>query len=478
MPVVGRLLGRGSIYTIAAAAPMLAGVLVTPMLTRSMDVAEYGKVSTAIVVMQFTLGLLALGLPVAITRHALTEPSGDPGARGIATIGALLVAPVALIVAAGIALAGGFPEQAGGLALALALVSGGAGAGIAMAQAWAVAREDSWFYVALAFGISLLAPAAGLVAVYFLHAGALVYITAVAITYFVVEVIGFTRILRGGHTVWSRREFGRSLRIGVPLVPHQLAVNSAAGAAVLVAGIMLGLGSSGAAQIALYLSAVPVVITSAISYAWTPIVLGFPEEERGPHLADTAKAVTWLASLGGAALAVFAPWLLMVLAPASYNIAAMAPLVAIASLAASISAVYQANSLLIVASGKTGPFAIASPLALLAGAAVSVGLSRWLGLAGLGVGYIATYLLLAWFTHFWARRVSPVRWAERKVLAPLLVGAIGSALAVVLPWEDPWSATARIVLGLGLLARALQIFIREVWGGRTPPPAAPVDPEA
>ena len=47
----------------------------------------------------------------------------------------------------------------------LGLVAGGLGAGIAITQACAVAHEQAWFYVALAFGLTLVAPAAGLVAV-------------------------------------------------------------------------------------------------------------------------------------------------------------------------------------------------------------------------------------------------------------------------------------------------------------------------
>ncbi|WP_447492258.1 hypothetical protein, partial [Staphylococcus aureus] len=92
-----------------------------------------------------------MGLPVAITRHALTEHSGHAGARGVAVLGAILAFGTALVIAGACAFFGvsGWLSES---VLAAAIATGGLGAGLAMVQALAVAREDVWEFVALAFG--------------------------------------------------------------------------------------------------------------------------------------------------------------------------------------------------------------------------------------------------------------------------------------------------------------------------------------
>ena len=217
-----RLVGRGSLYTLATAGPMLSGVAITPVLTRALPVAEYGLVSLAIVLMQFTIGLLALGLPLVITRHVFLESSADTGARTLAVTGAVLV-----LVTAGVLAAVGLVVHVGsGLDLApaflLALVAGGAGAGVAMAQAWSVAHDRAFFYVVLAFAVSLVAPALGTLAVLLGGRSATTYFVAAAAVFVVTDLVAVARLVVAGPLAPGVKEFLRSTAMGLPLVPHQL----------------------------------------------------------------------------------------------------------------------------------------------------------------------------------------------------------------------------------------------------------------
>lgn len=450
-----RLFGTGSIYTLATAAPMLTGIVITPLLTRALGLLEYDDVSFAIVIMNFTVGVLALGLPVAITRHAITEKTGEPGSRGIAVAGALIAIVIAVVVATVLYLSGH------GVGIALAVLAGGLGGGVAMTQAYSLARQDSWFYVALALGVSFLAPAIALVAVFSVSPTSTTYYFALTIVYLVVCVAGFVRLLRQGPVIFSASDIRDALRLGLPVIPHQVAVGSATGAAVVVAQLQLPEGSSAQTQLALLVASAPLIIVSALSYAWTPIILRAPETEQGPQLQETAGGVAWLAAFGGGALALLAPWGLAILAPArEFGVAEMVPTVAIASLAACFAAAYLAHAQLVIAKGATAPLAILSPLALLLGAGIGFLLTPVLGLTAMGVEFALTFLLLLVFTRFLARRVSAVRWREARLVPPIAVGLAVAIGAAFLPWEDLFSIIVRLAAALVLLALAILRFLR------------------
>lgn len=463
-----KLLGRGSIYTLATAAPALTALLITPLLTRALPVGEYGHVATAIAVMNVGVNLLALGLPQIITRHAYSEDSGEPGARGLAMVGATLVTVLMVVVGAGLWTAHALGAASVHPALILAVVASGAGAGVAMSQALSLARNAAWTYVALAFGVSLVAPLAGLGLSYTTNKTATAYYLGVVAVYLVVVAAGLLVAWRSGplHFTWT--EFRSSVRMSLPIVPHQAAVGSAVAVAIFIARYRFGELGAAEANPSMILSSAPLIIVSALSYAWTPIVLAAKPDERGPLMTKTAADVTWLAALGGSAMALLAPWFLMFLAAtkAGFDLATMVPVTAIASMTAAVAAVFLAHSQLVFTEGKTGRLMIYSPLSLLGGFLVGLTASHWLGLAGIAVGYVATYVFLWASLRMLARRATPVRWHETPLLAPIGL-AVGMCLAGAwLPWTSALGIGVRLVGALGLLAVAGYRFLATLRGGR------------
>ncbi len=454
-----KLLGRGSIYTLATAAPMLAALLITPALTRALRQTEYGYVSLGVTAMQFTINLLAMGLPTAITRHAIVEATGPEGARGIASRGALIalaVSATASLIGLALAVSGfGLPA-----AVLLAVLAGGAGAGVAMAQALSLAEDKPWRYVALAFGLSLLAPVGGLITVLTLSSTASAYFVALASVYLLVDVFAFAQIART-HVQWDLSDFRAALRIALPMIPHQLAIGTTTAVAVWIATARLGIDAAAETQPSLQLATMPLVVTSALSYAWTPIVLRARREAQGPLLEETASVVCWLASLGGAVVALLAPWVLRFLTP--YDLQGMVPLTALTSLTAAIAAAYLAHLQLVFAAGATQPLALLSPLAVVAGGLAAAALVPVLGLPAMGLGYLITYGLLYLGTRSVARRAGAVAWNERALAAPLLVGLGLCAAGAWLGWGSGIEIAARLLLaGLasGIALRKLTSRLR------------------
>lgn len=461
-----RILGRGSIYTLASAAPMLTGLLVTPALTRSLPIAEYGRVSVAIVTMQFTIGLMSLGLPLVITRHAHVEGSGAEGARGLVLAGSIATLVVSVTASGGYFVVAGLLGSSTPGPVLLALVAGGAGAGMAMAQAYALAEDASWFYVALAFAMSLLAPAAGLVVIVLTSATASAYYVAVVVVFVVAEAVALWRVRSAGRARTSRRELVQSLRMGLPLVPHQLAIGSATGAAVILARWQLGVDGGAHAQIAAWLGTAPLIIVSAIGYAWLPQILSVPPESRGESLEETSAAIAWLAALGGAGVALLSPWLLRLLVSGEYDIASMVPATSLVSLTAVVATVFLASMQLVIAGGRTQRFAVASPLCLVGGFLLALASIEWLGLAAIGVGYVSTYVLLAVFARHESRRSSEVRWSLRRVAPALGFGVAASLTGALAPVGGIAGTSLRLVLAALCLLGALWLLRRTMTNAR------------
>lgn len=456
-----RLVGRGSIYTLATAGPMLTGILITPLLTRTISVDDYGVVALAIVVMQFLVGVLSLGLPLVITRHVFVESTGDAGARGLALVGAslvLLATAIAATIGLTLTLTTDLDLQ---LAFLLAVVAGGAGAGVSMAGAWAVAHDRARFYVLISLCVSLLAPVVGVSAVLLGPRNAVTYFSASTLVYVLVDVAALVFLLRRGPVVVRRSTFLSGVLMGLPLVPHLVATSSVGGATVFVTGAVLGVGASAHAQIGVYLGTVPLIVVSALSYAWTPLILSAEPHEVGPRLSETARTVGWLAAYGGVSVSLLSPWLLRLITAPTYDRAAIVPIAAVTSLVAAVSVVFLAHLQLVVASGRTGPLAYLSPLALLCGAGAAALAAAGPGLAAVGVGYLASYLFLAAGTRWLARRVSRVRWDESVLLLPIGFAALGTCAAILLPLHGATSSIRAlagvvvVVLGARTLWRTL-----------------------
>lgn len=456
-----QLLGRGSIYTLATAAPILAALAITPLLTRALRQTEYGYVSLGITVLQFTVNLMAMGLPTAITRHAIVGGTGPEGARGVAAQGAL-IALVVSAIASLIGLTVSLTVSCVPLALLLAVLTGGAGAGIAMAQALCLAEDRPWRYVGFAFGMSLAAPAAGLLAVWLVSDSSSVYFAALCLGYLMIDAAAYVQIARTRAVRCDRRDFRAALGFALPMIPHQLAVGLTTAVAVWIATITMGVDAAAEAQPSLQLATMPLVITSALSYAWTPIVLRAKLTERGPLLEETATVVAWLAGLGGSVVALCAPWVLRFLTP--FDLANMVPLTAVASPTAAIAAAYLAHLQLVVAEGATRPLAILSPIAVLIGALCASLLVNVLSLTAVAVGYLVTYSLLYVFTRLVARRASPVRWRERSIAWPILLSGTLCLAGSLLDWESLLATVVRLGLSLIAAAIALRIFIMQLRG--------------
>jgi|BarGraNGADG00212_1021973.scaffolds.fasta_scaffold01154_2 O-antigen/teichoic acid export membrane protein len=427
---------------------MLAGVVLLPALTRLLSQTSYGLVAVALIVIQFGTILMGLGLSLSIVRHAILEESGLPGARGL-VISSLLTAGVicALGLLTGQWWSGILLGQPWVPALGLAVLAAAAAAVVANVQALFRAEDRAWWFVALAAAGTLLGPLAGILIMLTTERSPRAYLVGLTLAYLCAAVFGVVFVMRSGEVLYRRKELGLALKVGLPTIPHQLALALATGAMVLIATHRYGLGASAQLTVALFIGIVPTYITSALNNAWAPLVMRAPASERGETINTTALDIGWVAACGSSVVALLAPWIIQIVAPPSYSVSVLVPVVAAVSTVAVLSVTYLASSHLVFVSGRTTGLAISTPISLALGVLTAVVLVGPLGLFGASSGIVAMYVCLAITTWILSKMVSPDHWSPNVMLRPTALALCGALLGGLLPFVG---AGAALRVGLSL----------------------------
>jgi O-antigen/teichoic acid export membrane protein len=258
------------------------------------------------------------------------------------------------------------------------------------------------------------------------------YLTGLTAGYAAAAAVGLLLCLRGGR---ARREPGdtrAALRLGLPVIPHLVALFLANGALVFLAGQLFDIASAGRLQLALLVGSAPAVITSALNSSWAPIVYRAPDHERGAILAHTARDITTLVALISGGVALLSPWLMRFVADAGFAPLELVPAVAIVAFGCVLSVAYLANVHLVFAAGRSLGLSVITPLSLLIGLACAYVVGRQ-DLVLLAVGFPATYAVLAVGTAALRRYLHAARWSETALLVPAGVGLVLCVLGGVLP---------------------------------------------
>jgi O-antigen/teichoic acid export membrane protein len=428
------VLGRGSIYTIGTAAPILANVAVVPVVTRMLGKPGYGVVAIAIVVIQVAMMAGSFGMPSVITRQGILAQSGVAGARALLIRGSLMT--VGLVAA--IILTAPLWDRPVQVplrnAVLLALAASAFFVVVENSQALLRVLDRPGAFVSLSLTATLGGPLLGLA---LLAPSAPVrsperYLVGLAAGYAAAAAVGLLLCLRGGR---ARREPGdtrAALRLGLPVIPHLVALFLANGALVFLAGQLFDIASAGRIQLALLVGSAPAVITSALNNSWAPIIYRAPAHQRGAILAHTARDITTLVALISGGVALLSPWLMRFVADAGFAPLELVPAVAIVAFGCVLSVAYLANVHLIFAAGRSLGLSVITPLSLLVGLGCAYLVGRQ-DLVLLAVGFPATYAVLAVGTAGLRRYLHAARWSETALLVPAGVGLLLCVLGGVLP---------------------------------------------
>ena len=452
------VLGRGSIYTIGTAAPLLANAAVVPVVTRLLGKPGYGVVAIAIVVIQVAMMAGSFGMPSVITRQGILARSGVAGARALLVRGSLMTVgfiAAVLLTAPLWARLVAVPLRS---AVLLALAASAFFVVVENSQALLRVLDRPGGFVSLSLTATLGGPLLGL-ALLVQHRSPERYLIGLTAGYAAAAAVGLVLCLRGGRPRRDRGDTRAALRMGLPVIPHLVALFLANGALVFLAGHLFGIAAAGRIQLALLVGSAPAVITSALNNSWAPIVYRAPEQERGAVLAHTARDITTLAALMSGGVALLSPWLMRLVAGAGFAPLELVPAVAIVAFGCVLSVAYLANVHLVFAAGRSLGLSLITPLSLLIGLACAYLLGRQ-DVVLLAAGFPATYAALAFGTAWLRRHVGAVRWSETALLPPTSLGLILCVLGAALPTTGA-VATSRVAVaalaGFGTLWLARRV---------------------
>jgi O-antigen/teichoic acid export membrane protein len=459
-PLLRRLFGHGSVYTVGSAIQLAAAALFVPILTRQLSPPDYGVLALYMTVFVIGGRIVSLGLPVAITRAFYFPEQGEREARQLATAtGCIAMGFGLLCVAAAVAVAGPDPQAAGVIG-GLGLLFGSAGmlqASLSVIQA----QQRPVAFISVSIGAGALAQVTGLAAIALTEPTPLAYLAGFAFGRLCVSVAAFAglRPLDAGLPSWKLFR-GSLMSLGLPTLPHAIALF------LLALGdrfVIQALGTStdvGRYQVAYSIGSLPTIMLTAFNNAWIAVVYSEEEDERWRTLAQTSVPVMALVAAGLVSLGLASPVLLGLAAPADYDPAGMVLATVLIAGGTAPYVVYSAASQVIVWSGRTRSLAWITPLVTTFNLALVAVLFPPFGLAGAAAATALATLMLAVLTKRAADRTSPgLPWRIKPLLG---LGAAGTALMMVpmsLP-SDGTMAFARLGLAVAVATLAV-VFLRK-----------------
>lgn len=475
------VLVHGSMYTFAAAAPVLVTLFVTPVITRLLGDVQYGVVATSMLIVQVGLIVLSLGMAEAIARHGILEDSGIPGARALVVHGAWL----SLAATAGIVATGSWwSEPLTGIPWQLAVLAAVIGAFlfgvITNVQAVQRAMRRPGPFVLLSMIATFGGPLLGLAAVLTTSPDANSYMTGLVGGYAVAAVVALVLMHRQGPAVSASGDIVRAVRTGAPMIAHQSSLYFATAALVVLSTHAYGVGAGGRMQLALLVGTAPAIIAMAVGNSWGPVMYRTPPEQRGAVITATARDVAAVIAILAGGVSTLSPWILRLLAPASFRIDEVVPVVALAAAGCTVAVAYLANVHLVFATGRSAGLVLIAPGAVvLAAAGVQIllpGRPIWV----VGAGFPFAYVLMAIAASLLRRRIAPVSFDERNLLSWIVLGAVCALVGGIAPQHGAMSLSRLIVAAaLGVLAlRRLRPLLFHVNPEKRPRRARPLSPRS
>ncbi|MET0739424.1 MAG: oligosaccharide flippase family protein [Acidimicrobiales bacterium] len=456
-PVVSarrELIGRGSVYTLASAVQAASMLLVLPVVTRILAPSPYGFVVTAGVVAQLVSVMASLGINSSVMLEYFEGGDGPARARrlvGVVVLVSLLVVGVTELT--GPLWSRGFAEIPYGLDLRLAIWSALPLAVLGAAQSMLRSMGRPVAYVCATLTATVGGHALGALLVVATDGGATAYLSGVLIGATAGALAGLAQGGIARPTKADQAMVRRALRVGLPLIPHVVAIFALLAADRLVIEQILGLRAAGRYQVAYLIGGAGVSLFVAVNNAWSPLVFGADPERRWSVLASTTRDLERLTPALIGLIGLTAPVVVGLAAPAAYDPAALTQVTVVVAASALPFLWYLASVHVVLFCRRTGVLARATPMATVLAVAANVVVLGRFGLMGAAVVTVASYGFLAWRVRRAADRLAAVPWDRAGSRRTLVAVIAVVALALVLPASGPWIAV-RAAVATALVGQA------------------------
>jgi O-antigen/teichoic acid export membrane protein len=457
------LFGRGMVYVLVWSLQLVVSSLVSPVLAHLLPSTEFGYLATSIALYQLFSVLMVFGLD-----QALLMEHGDGGVRRAAAPRIVfLAAGIAALLTAALGLTGPAWSQAAGFPgfhgiVLLAVLWSGPGAVNLVLMALLRAQDRLGAFVAVNLLTSIGGQVGGVVVLLAgAHSAAAYGWVGVGVQYAALAV-GLAVVRPRARNLLEPGWAGRVLGAGSALVAAAVAMFLLNTGDRVLLQRLDGADSVARYQIAYIVGSVPILLLMFLNQAWLPRILEIGDRARQWHvLAGSRDLLLQVVAPAVSALVVIAPVALRILAPASYGVDSLEPVVFWVAIAALPVADCAASTRALVALKHPGAVTVATGIAAV--------LNVLLNLVFIPVWHV-TGAALATFVAFTAqalvargmlgRHRRPLAAPGRRALIIVAGFAVLSALvALPLPTSTGWPA-ARVIAGLALLGYALVQLVR------------------
>lgn len=445
------LFGRGAVYALVAALPLVSAAVVSPLLAHLLGPAGLGLMASALAVHQVLAVLSTAGLDQTLVVQR-AEDGHDRGARRL--VGAGLVLSATTAVLSGLTAPLWAPALGFGSATSLVLATvlwTAPTAATSLVLALLNAQDRLRAFTAASVTSTLGSQAAGLAAVLLVERSAQSYAWGVVVGQAVALVVGLVAVRPDLRGVADHRLVRSAVVMGLPLMLSGLSGFVLNAGDRLVVQRLLGSAEVGRYQVAYTVGYLAVTLAVLLDQAWAARIAGVRDERRRwaliaasrDHLLRFFAPVVLGVVLG-------APLALRVLAPSSFEPEGLLLVVALVVLSGLPVIVSLATTRALITVRRSRPLAVAAVLAAVVNTAVNLAVvSRW-GLAGAAAATVVAFSVQALVQRvLLPRRVALPRTPLSTWL--LVAACTAAALATTALPQDPAWVVARTAAALACL---------------------------
>jgi O-antigen/teichoic acid export membrane protein len=464
---MSRLFGRDTIYVALWVVPLIAAAAVTPVITRFMLPAEFGTVASAIAVMQVLFVVAGFGLDIGIQRH-YTADDGAVDARRLLGL-SILVASAATAVAfvTGPVWCTWLGFASFEAPVRLAVLWAGTSAVTACALALLRSQDRLGPFAAVALLQSLVASLASLTLVIAVSPTATMFMLGQLMT----QCVAVGVALVATPPLLPRRSHGplvrSALRFSMPLVPSELSTFALGSSNRLVILAQLGTVPLAGFQIAYNVGSMPILLLTALNYAWLPRFFAIGDAAARADIAATSRdALLRLLSPVLLGFAFGTPIILRLWAPPSYHTTDLVLVTSVIIVSALPNSVGLAATRRLLTTDRTVAISVITIIAGALNVVLNIVLVSRIQLVGAALATVISYVVWAALLSVVAHRVHAVRRPSATVVAGAAATVIGVLLLARMPDDGVWLAV-RLVGGAVTVAW-FAVLLRRIGRGAEP----------
>jgi O-antigen/teichoic acid export membrane protein len=381
----------GNIYLLGAVGQGLGPIFLTPFLTRQLTPQEFGQVTYVTAIAAVIGVILSLGLPIVISRSYVLD------SKSRVTISSWNKALVGIYLSFAVIL---FILNLNQFLILTAILSISFSFGIIqLLLPFVRARNQSTIFVAISI-IGTLLP--GLVIIISSFWGVQNNPTQVFNLGSIISSIIVLLLVRDFHfskSVNEKYNLSNSIKTGLPILPHMLAMIALVNVDKIIFGRYLDLESSGYIQIMMLVGTAPIMILGALNHAWLNQVLQSLKSNRNKaykSINETVIRLFIICFILLLVITIFLDIILDILNPYILSNRIDTQVVVLSAATSTMYVIYLANTHVLTWAKKFWILAISTPISVLVQSIVIFLTLKDLGFlsAGLGLGIALTLQII------------------------------------------------------------------------------------